>query len=195
MVTLLNLKPSSCLTWSQYYKICFRRTVVTSVPYQMDPLLEDMFWRALQLFWFFNKQLPLNSWRVHVTCVTILTHIMLSHLTSIFGCKTFKYQRKLESASSKRRNFWVTESSLTFCFNCVKSIWNKEQNVSRSTYPISKYGKCLSSFFDSFEMSLSKRNFRCFLSFSGTMLIFLYFSIFTINSYCCRLYDASEIFL
>lgn len=77
-----------------------------------------------------------------------------------------------ESVSSKRWNFWVTESSPTFCFNCVKSIWNKEQNVSRSTYLISKCGKCFISFFDSFEVSLSKGNFRCFLSFSGTMLIF-----------------------
>lgn len=108
----------------------------------------------------------------------ILTGIMLAHPMSIIGCKTWKYWRKLESVSSKRWNFWVTESSRTFCFNCVKSIWNKEQNVSRSTCLISKYGKCLTSFFDSFQMSCSKANFRCFLSFSGTMLIFFFFVIF-----------------
>lgn len=142
----------------------------------MDPLLEDIFWGTLMLFWFCHKKLLLNPWRVDVVCVTILTSIMLAHPMSIIGCKTWKYWSKLESVSSKRWNFWVTESSLTFCFNCVKSIWNTEQNVSRSTYLISKYGKCLMAFFDSFEMSLSKGNFRCFLSFSGTMLIF--FNIF-----------------
>lgn len=80
-----------------------------------------------------------------------------------------------------------------FCFNCVKSIWNKEQSVSRSSYLISKYGSLI-SFFGSFEMSVIKEISDAVCRFQELCWFFLYFSIFTINSYCCRLYDASEIF-
>lgn len=77
--------------------------------------------------------------------------------------KTLKEIKDHEQKNSK----FLVYRIFRFLFQLdVKTVWNKEQNVSRWIYLISRYGKHVSNlFFGSFEMSLSK-------GISGTCCLF-----------------------
>ena len=111
-----------------------------------------------------------------------------------FWVQNLEALKEVKDCEQKKMEFlscWLLSS---FLFELgVKSIWNKEQNVSRSTYLVSKYGKRVSYLFFIALKWVSVKEFQILFVFFRNYVNLLYFSIFTIKYSDCYRVCTSEI--